>query len=187
MHPIEVLLVPLGRAFRGRRAGDAASIANSPDLATNEHFTLTSSGFGEGREIPAKYCGWLIGDNVSPALSWGTLPAGTTNVVLLFEDIDGPGTTPRVHTIVEFIPSGNGIAEGALETPAVSFAPRNGKPGRYAGPRPLPGHGSHCYRFHLYAIDTHVDVSAITDPEQLPGLLAGRVLASGTLTGTRTS
>jgi phosphatidylethanolamine-binding protein (PEBP) family uncharacterized protein len=186
MHPIEALLVPLGKAFRGRRAGDAASISNAPELSTSAHFALTSSGFADGKEIPAKYCGWLIGDNVSPALAWDALPAGTTDVVLLFEDVDGPGTEPRIHTIAEWAPTGDGISEGALVSTAVTFAPRNGKPGHYAGPRPLPGHGPHLYRFHLYALDAKVDVSAITPPE-LPALLEGHVLASGLLTGTRVS
>jgi phosphatidylethanolamine-binding protein (PEBP) family uncharacterized protein len=146
MLPIEVLLSPLGRAFRNRRSGDATSITNFPELATAE-------------------------------------------LVLVFEDIDGPGADPRIHTIAEFTPIGDGIAEGALTlgAPEVSFAPRNGRPAGYAGPRPLPGHGTHHYRFHLYAIDTSVDLGAIAAPEQLPPALAGHVLGSGLLIGTRKS
>lgn len=189
MHPIEVLLVPLGRAFRNRRSGDAASITNSPDLATDAHFAVTSPSFAEGEVIPARHCAWLIGENVSPALNWGGLPAGTTELVLVIEDIDGPGAEPRIHTIAQFTPSGGGIAEGALaaDTPGMSFANRSGKPGGYAGPRPLPGHGTHRYRFHLYATDTRIDLGAVTSPGQLPAALAGHVLGSGLLTGTRTS
>jgi phosphatidylethanolamine-binding protein (PEBP) family uncharacterized protein len=109
--------------------------------------------------------------------------------VLVIEDIDGPGAEPRIHTIAQFTPGGDGIAEGALaaDTPGMSFASRNGKPGGYAGPRPLPGHGTHRYRFHLYATDTPIDLGAVTSPGQLPAALAGHVLGSGLLTGTRTS
>jgi phosphatidylethanolamine-binding protein (PEBP) family uncharacterized protein len=189
MHPIEALLAPLGRAFRNRRSGDSTSITNAPELATAYHFAVTSPSFAQGEVIPAKHCGWLIGENVSPALNWGTLPIGTAELVLVFEDIDGPGADPRIHTIAEFVPTGDGIAEGALApaAPGVSFARRNGKPGGYAGPRPLPGHGTHHYRFHLYAMDSSVDLGAIAAPAQLPLALAGHVLGSGLLIGTRTS
>ncbi|MCU1414869.1 MAG: YbhB/YbcL family Raf kinase inhibitor-like protein [Microbacteriaceae bacterium] len=186
MHPLEVLLFPLGRAFRNRRAGEAASLANSPELTTDTHFSLTSPSFGEGQEIPARFCGPLIGQNVSPALTWGALPAGTRALVLLFEDIDGPGEAPRIHTVAVLASTGDGVAEGALVGPEVTFAPRYGKPGKYVGPRPLPGHGPHHYRFHLYAVDTMVDPATFT-AEQLPSALAGHVLASGLLIGTRTS
>ncbi|HXR44977.1 MAG TPA: YbhB/YbcL family Raf kinase inhibitor-like protein [Pseudolysinimonas sp.] len=187
MHPLEVLLTPLGRALRNRRAGEAASIAGDPQLATGTRFDVTSPSFADGQEIPAQHCGWLIGPNIAPALAWGPLPAGTVELVLLLEDLDGPSETPRVHTIASFPPPEGGLAEGALtpDAPGFRFAPRDGKPGRYVGPRPLPGHGTHRYRFHLYAVDAPIDVAALTDPRQLPGALAGHVLGSGTLIGTR--
>jgi hypothetical protein len=55
------------------------------------------------------------------------------------------------------------------------------------GPRPLPGHGTHRYRYHLYALDTDIDFTQVADLQAVPSALAGHVLASGTLTGTRTT
>lgn len=189
MHPVEVILSPLGRALRNRRPGPAHSVANAPELATPNRFELSSSAFRDGEVIPAKHCSFLIGQDVSPALSWSALPTGTTDLLLVFEDLDAPGVVPRIHTVVAFAPAPTGIAEGALAKGAAGFRfqPRFGRPGGYAGPRPLPGHGPHHYRFHLYALDAAVDLTKIERGEQLPAAIAGHVLASAMLTGTRTS
>jgi phosphatidylethanolamine-binding protein (PEBP) family uncharacterized protein len=53
----------------------------------------------------------------------------------------------------------------------------------YAGPRPIPGHGPHHYRFHLLALDRSIPDSAVTVKAVL-AVAAGHVLARGTLTGT---
>ena len=189
MHPVEVLLTPLGRAFRNRRADETASIANAPELATENRITVASPSFGDGEVIPAKHCGRFIGDDISPALDWSGVPAGTADLVLVIEDLDSPGASPSIHTVAAFASTGGGLPEGALtaEATGIRFLPNGRAPGRYAGPRPLPGHGPHRYRFHLYALDSRVDFAAVGDVEQLPAALGGHVLASGVLTGTRTS
>jgi phosphatidylethanolamine-binding protein (PEBP) family uncharacterized protein len=188
MHPVEVLLVPLGKAFRNRRADPDASLANAPELASSTRLSLTSPSFVDGQEIPARFCGPFIGYNVSPALEWGTLPANTVSVILLFEDLDSPGAAPGIHTIAQCAPT-EGLAEGALndDPSRFTFLPRRGKPGGYVGPRPMPGHGPHRYRFHVYALDTAVDFTSVSDVARLPAAMKGHTLASGTLMGIRTS
>jgi Raf kinase inhibitor-like YbhB/YbcL family protein len=189
MHPVEVLLLPVGWALRNRRPDESASLAHAPELQTGNRFTLTSPSFGDGEVIPARHCGKFIGADISPALAWGPLPPATKRLVLLFEDIDNPAAVPGIHTIAAFAPTEGGLPEGALsaDNPAVQFlrVPRGSA--RYAGPRPVPGHGPHRYRFHLYALDTDLDLTQVADAEHLPSAVAGHVLASGTLTGTRTS
>jgi phosphatidylethanolamine-binding protein (PEBP) family uncharacterized protein len=188
MHPVEVLLIPIGWALRNRRPDVAASLANAPELATGNRVELTSPSFRDGQVIPAKYCGQFIGDDVSPALTWGALPAGTTELLFVLEDLDNPGAIPGIHTVAAFAPTERGLPEGALtpDNPGVRFLPHRGR-ARYLGPRPLPGHGTHRYRFHLYAVDAAIDLSQVAGIERLPAALAGHVLASGTLSGTRTS
>lgn len=188
MHPLEVLLTPLGRAFRSRRSDPAASLANAPELVAPAPLTVTSTSFADGGVIPARHCGWLIGDDVSPALAWAPLPAGTVDILLVLEDLDSPGRMPRLHTVAA-LPVTESLAEGALgaDSPGIRFLPLDGKPGRYAGPRPLPGHGPHHYRFHVYALDVLVDLSSLQDAAALPAAVSGHVLAAGVLTGTRTA
>jgi len=190
MHPIEVLLTPLGRAFRNRRSDESASLSLAPELATDNRIGLSSPDFADGGVIPAEHCGWLIGANVSPALAWSALPDGTAELLLVFEDLDSPGTTPRLHTIAALRANGDGIPAGALtpQTEGVRFVSvRGGMPGGYRGPRPLPGHGPHRYRFHLYALDTHLDDTDLASVEALRKAADGHVLASGVLAGTRTA
>jgi phosphatidylethanolamine-binding protein (PEBP) family uncharacterized protein len=189
MHPIDLLLRPLGWAFRNRRAGETGSLANASELATPNHIDLSSPNFRDGGVIPAKHCGKFIGQDISPALTWGTLPAKTTDLVLMMEDLDSPGKAPRIHTIAAFPATAGGLAEGALapNAPGIRFLPSQRGPGKYAGPRPLPGHGPHQFRFHLYALETPVDLATIPDAEHLPSALSGHVLASGVVTGTRTA
>lgn len=189
MHPIEALLSPLGRILRNRRADESASIANAPELVSENHIELTSPSFRDGETIPAKHCGKFIGPEISPALNWSELPPNTKDLVLVFEDLDSPGRTPRIHTVAAFAPTVDGLGEGALtpDNPAVRFLPAPAKGSSYLGPRPMPGHGAHRYRFHLYALDTVVDLTPVGSADHLPAALAGHVLTSGTLTGTRTS
>ncbi|OIJ64065.1 YbhB/YbcL family Raf kinase inhibitor-like protein [Streptomyces mangrovisoli] len=189
MHPVEVLLLPVGRLLRNRRPDEAASIANAPGLATENRITLTSPAFRDGQVVPAKHCGQFIGDDTSPALAWSPLPEGTKGLVLVLEDLDVPTAAPGIHTIAAFPAVDGGLAEGALtpDDPRFHFLPNRRGQAKYAGPRPLPGHGTHRYRFHLYALDTDIDFTKVADMQAVPAALAGHVLASGTLTGTRTS
>ena len=53
----------------------------------------------------------------------------------------------------------------------------------YAGPRPIPGHGPHHYRFHVFAIDDTIP-DAVTTAKALLARMRGHVLARGVLTGT---
>ena len=53
----------------------------------------------------------------------------------------------------------------------------------YAGPRPIPGHGVHRYRFHVFAIDSPI-ADSVTTSKALLNAMAGHVLARGVLTGT---
>ncbi|UOZ02855.1 YbhB/YbcL family Raf kinase inhibitor-like protein [Amycolatopsis sp. WQ 127309] len=189
MHPVEALLVPVGRLLRNRRPDEAASIANAPGLATGNRITLTSPAFRDGEVVPAAHCGQFIGADVSPALTWSALPEGTQGLVLVLEDLDSPGAAPGIHTIAAFAPLDGGLPEGALTPadPRFRFVPNHRRQAKYVGPRPLPGHGTHRYRFHLYALDAAVDFTGVADAQAVPAALAGHVLASGTLTGTRTT
>lgn len=189
MHPVEALLTPLGRMFRNRHADETRSISHAPQLATQNHLVVTSPSFADGQEIPAKFCGRFIGENVSPAITWGELPVGTAELVLVMEDLDSPGTSPRLHAVAAFAPRNGGLPEGGLAagTSGVSFLPGTSGPLTYAGPRPLPGHGPHHYRIHLYALDAAVDLAGLTGIEQLLAAASGHVLASGILTGIRES
>ena len=141
--------------------------------------------FRDGELLPKASGGKGVGDNESPHLSWTGLPPGTRELVLIIDDVDVPLPRPLLHTVAVIEPGLAQIDTGALQPGADGIRLLRGDlPHRgYAGPRPIPGHGPHRYRFHIFALDTPIGED-VTNTKALLRQMAGRVLARGTLTGT---
>ncbi|WP_435173398.1 YbhB/YbcL family Raf kinase inhibitor-like protein [Actinacidiphila sp. bgisy145] len=188
MKLLAILLYPLGLLLRRKRAGTTHSISNAPELATAPTGTLglISPAFTHGATIPSHHATMDLGPNISPALSWEEPPAGTRQMLLVMEDTDTPTSRPARHMAAFFAPEPPSIEMGELteDNPRFTYLPDHRGRGGYQGPRPLPGHGTHHYHFHLYALDTATDASAAKDLDALLPQLAGHVLASGHLVGT---
>jgi hypothetical protein len=77
------------------------------------------------------------------------------------------------------------VDTGALqpETAGMRFIPGSLGHRGYAGPRPIPGHGPHRYRFLVFALDRPIPDDVAT-AKALLKQTAGHVLARGVLTGT---
>ena len=152
---------------------------------------VTSTAFGEGATIPARYTG--EGEDVSPPLAWSGLPEGTKELALICDDPDAPTPQPWVHWVIYKIPvSMTGLPEGIerrarLKQPAGVLQGRNSWPSQnvgYRGPMPPPGHGTHRYYFRLYALEAKLVVSPGVDKRGLLGEIEGHVLEEGRLMGT---
>ncbi|GAA5170630.1 MULTISPECIES: YbhB/YbcL family Raf kinase inhibitor-like protein [Amycolatopsis] len=187
MKLLELLLTPLGWLLRRERADEALSVTRAPELTTSDRIEVTSPAFRDGETIPARHCGPGIGVNTSPALRWRGLPARTRALLLIIEDVDTPTAKPGIHTVALFDAAVSELEEGALaaEDGRFRYVPNHRGRTGYVGPRPLPGHGTHRYRFHLYALDTAVDPGGGGAVDGLLPRLAGHVLAVGTLEGVR--
>lgn len=173
----------LGKLLYRVRAGSGRSpLVGITAPAT---LTITSTAFTDGGAIPTKHAGKGVGDNVSPALEWTGQPATTKQLVLVIEDFDVPLPRPLLHTIALIEPQLHAVDEGALRpgTPGLWFIPGTLGWTEYAGPRPIPGHGPHHYRFYLLALDQPVPES-VTDAKALLEAIPDHVLARGMLTGT---
>ena len=127
---------------------------SSPDLAGN---TFTArfilNGFG------------CTGENVSPALVWSNVPAGTRSLHLQIHDPDAPTGSGFWHwAVYNMPPSTTGLAQGAGNSPA-TLPPgayggntdffdtgATGANGNYGGPCPPAGDAPHRYNFTLYAL-----------------------------------
>ena len=117
---------------------------------------LTSDGFKHGARIPVQFT--RDGANVSPALTWNDLPAGTKQLALICDDPDAPTPHPFVHWVAYKIdPQAGGLPQGIAKQPAPGGA--IGAQGKtdfkdigYDGPEPPRGHGVHHYHFRLAAI-----------------------------------
>jgi Raf kinase inhibitor-like YbhB/YbcL family protein len=147
--------------------------------------TVTSPAFADGGSIPRRHAGKGVGDDVSPEVHWQGVPPGTAALVLLLDDVDVPLRSPLIHSVAVLEPTLDELAEGAFRpgTAGLRNVPTMLSKDGYSGPRPIPGHGPHNYRFHVLALDRRVP----KDARSVKAVLAaasGHVLARGTLTGS---
>jgi phosphatidylethanolamine-binding protein (PEBP) family uncharacterized protein len=106
-------------------------------------------------------------------------------VVVIIDDIDVPLPRPLLHTVAVIDPGVRSVEAGTLKpgTAGLRFLPGSLGHRGYVGPRPIPGHGPHRYRFLVFALDEPV-ADSVTKAKALLTQMAGHVLARGTLTGT---
>ena len=175
----------LGTLLRRVRAGERRSPLAGGGFDAPESITVSSAAFDDGGAMPASSAGKGVGANTSPALRWTGLPSGTGQLVLIIDDVDVPLPRPLLHTVAVIDPTVDHVAAGSLlpGTTGIRFIRADLGHRGYAGPRPIPGHGLHHYRFHVFAIDRPIPDS-ITKAKALLATMSGHVLARGTLTGT---
>jgi phosphatidylethanolamine-binding protein (PEBP) family uncharacterized protein len=145
---------------------------------------VTSPSFVDGAVIPTRHAGRGVGDDVSPALAWSGAPEDTRAVVLVVEDDDVPLPRPLWHTVAVLDGNVDHLDEGALRPDAADVVFLKTPLGRrYSGPRPIPGHGVHHYRFHVFALGQPLS-SGTTGRSGLLRDLHATATARGVLTGT---
>jgi Raf kinase inhibitor-like YbhB/YbcL family protein len=77
---------------------------------------LTVTGINEGRPIPARHAfcaGEAMGDNISPALGWSDVPAGTISIAVTCTDPDVPSDATDVNQEGRTVPA---------DLPRITFA-----------------------------------------------------------------
>jgi Raf kinase inhibitor-like YbhB/YbcL family protein len=175
----------LGKILRRVRAGAERSPLAGNAFDAPDSITVSSAAFDDGAAMPTSSAGKGVGANTSPALHWTGLPPGTRQVVLIIDDVDVPLPRPLLHTVAVIEPKVDRVAAGALQPGTAGIRFIRGDLGHrgYAGPRPIPGHGTHHYRFHVFAIDRPIPDS-VTKAKALLAAISGHVLARGRLTGT---
>lgn len=149
---------------------------------------ITSSAFDADAEIPTKYT--CDGDDVSPELTFEDVPDGAGSLVLIVDDPDAPDRV-WVHWLAWGLPADiGGLPEGVPGDEVVGDI-EGMRQGRtdfddvgYGGPCPPPGHGTHHYRFTLYAPDRHIDLDAGAGREALEEHMEGHVIDEALLVGT---
>jgi Raf kinase inhibitor-like YbhB/YbcL family protein len=173
----------LGKLLRRFRAGEDKSPLSGHEYTTTATIDITSPAFTNGGVIPQKHAGKGVGDNVSPALQWTGVPADTKQLVLIMDDLDVPMPKPLMHTIAVIEPDVGGLAEGELKPGTTGVRLVKAFGATYVGPRPIPGHGPHHYRFLVFALDQKIPHS-VADRKALLAAMAGHVVARGGLTGS---
>jgi Raf kinase inhibitor-like YbhB/YbcL family protein len=145
--------------------------------------TFTSPAFADNEFVPVQYT--CDGDNISPPLKWSDVPDGTVELVLLFEDPDGPGGmggTQVYWVLFGLDPASGGLEEGKVPAGAVGGKNDYGRTD-WAGPCPPRGR-AHRYVFTLLALSEPSGLTEGASPRKdLPYALSGKVLAKAELTG----
>ena len=150
---------------------------------------------------PEKYIGR---ENVSPPLEWTGIPEGTQSIALLMESdqiahetdpdvkwthwliwnipADATGLPERVATTTEVAAIGAGVRQGTNDDNAIG----------YYGPCPVPTTVTYRqtqlkivfeYVFHVYALDTVLDLPAGATRSEFIQAIDGHVLSSGLIMG----
>jgi Raf kinase inhibitor-like YbhB/YbcL family protein len=148
---------------------------------------LKSDWFLNGKPMPLRSAGIGVGENISPPLSWSSVPTGTAELAILMEDPDAPLPRPFVHMIAYRItPDKSSVAEGTLthETTGVAFGRSTVGAQGYMGPRPIPGHGPHRYIFQVLALGRCTAFSSAPKLKAFLDGIAGTVIGRGVLMGT---
>lgn len=179
-----VLAGCLDESGDGNGERDVASLTTKDTESTLQ---MSSSAFGDGGTIPAKYT--FDGADVSPPLSISGVPDTAESLVLVVDDPDAPNP-PFTHWLLWNVPTdASAIPEGITQSRTV--AELNGaKQGTnsfgelgYRGPRPPKGDGPYTYRFTLSAVETPLNVQAGARRGQVTQGLRDNLVATARITG----
>ena len=138
-------------------------------------FSITSSDFKEGEEIPKKF-GYKF-ENKEPKLDFNNVPENTQTIALIMDDPDAMAAVGKVwvHWLQYFdFPSKNLIIEGKTDFGEIG----------YGGP--APPNGRHTYIFKSYALDIKLDLKEGYSKQELEDAMKGHIIAEARLTGTFT-
>jgi Raf kinase inhibitor-like YbhB/YbcL family protein len=151
-------------------------------------FSIQSSAFHDGAEIPTEYT--ALGADKSPPLAWSEPPDGTRSLALVVEDPDAPDpAAPKrvfTHWVLYNVPADAGGLEAGLDPSTLPEGARAGLNDfeRVGWNGPKPPIGRHRYFFKLYALDSELPALDRPTKRDLERAMKGHVLAETELVGT---
>ena len=146
-------------------------------------FSISSSAFTEGGNIPSKFTCDAGMTNPSPALSWKDAPANTKSFVLIMHDPDAPLAGGFTHWVLFDIPATTMQLPEAFQPGSVGVSGNSGfRRQGYGGP--CPPSGSHHYHFMLSALDVPtLGLAAGATKADVEKAMEGHVLGKADLVG----
>jgi Raf kinase inhibitor-like YbhB/YbcL family protein len=157
-------------------------------VQTPQTLSVSSPTIKAGERIPADHT--ADGKNMSPALMWTNVPAGTKEFAVIVDDPDVPMPQPFVHWVIYKIPAtAKGLPENIPIDPAAPMPTEiagavQGTSGFkrpiYRGPAPPAGKPHH-YHFTVYALDTTLDLPPGATKPQLLEAMKGHIIGQGEL------
>lgn len=153
-------------------------------------FTLTTSSFQDGGEIPAKYT-QSSPNPVSPSLAWSHVPANTAAFVMIMHDpeaVDNHMTEDHLHWMLLNIPATvHELPEGVAATPQLPDGTIQGKNvGGTVGYRG-PGAGAqgphHHYTLEMFALDAKLGLGPDATRTEVLKAMEGHILGKAVVVG----
>jgi Raf kinase inhibitor-like YbhB/YbcL family protein len=140
--------------------------------------TVTSSAFGDGQPIPARFT--CDGAGVSPPLAWQGVPPNAQALALVVDDPDAPRGTFVHWVVLDIDPSVKSVGEAA--TPGNVQARNSAGDAAYFGP--CPPKGTHHYRFTVFALSSATGLAAGAKLDDALKAIDAAAVAQGRLVGT---
>jgi len=148
-----------------------------PSAAVPRELELLTS-WPDGAEIPVRHTCDDV--DVSPALTWTNVPAGSTELAITVTDLDAAGF---VHWIVYGIdPAATALAEGTLPENTYQWVNDFGVEG-YGGPCPPAGQ-DHRYIFTVHALNQQLELADDASADEVISILNMTAITQSSLTGT---
>ncbi len=139
---------------------------------------ISSSVFHSHGVIPAQYT--CDGEGLHPSLNISGVPESAKSLALIVHDHDAPGGDFAHWVIWNIDPRIRDIGPGAVPPGAAQGENDAGQIGWTA---PCPPSGTHRYEFHLYALDSMLDLIAATHKAGLRNHMNGRIVEEASFTG----
>lgn len=161
--------------------GGTGGTGDGETNGTVEPFSLVAPWL-DGGDIDARHT--CDGIDVSPALSWGAVPAGTVEIAIaMVDDSAVSDGQPFVHWVIGGLnPAEIALVEDDVPLGALQALNFFGDVG-YGGPCPPPGDDPHRYRLTAYALNQQLELADGDPGTEFLATIATISIASTDVTG----
>jgi Raf kinase inhibitor-like YbhB/YbcL family protein len=175
-----VVLWLLALAASAAACGGSDSSPKENAIPQTSHvITVSSTAFGDGQAIPARFT--CDGDGETPPLAWTNVPKDAAALALVVDDPDAPNGTFVHWVVLDLPPDTVGLQPDTVPSGAAQAKNSAGK-ASYASP--CPPSGTHHYRFTVYALSKRTGLSDGADTDTALAAIRSAATAQGRLVGT---
>ena len=159
---------------------DKNKVSGEPPKSDNPLKVASPAIRSQGQTIPKRYT--CDGEDVSPPILWGGVPAEAREMAIMVEDPDAPDGT-FVHWSVWGIDPALGRLPSSPDPKTVIQGKNSFAKIGYGGPCPPKGDPPHRYEFIVYALRKPLGLQAGAEPQTVRQTIATVVDARGILVG----
>lgn len=180
-----MLIGIVGLCAAALAVNSCSTVKQQGDNAMNINLRVTSEVFAHNGYIPVRHTGQ--GEEISPPLEWKSVDPAAKTIAIIMDDPALPFITvthwllwnipATINKIPENIPHGKVVTSLHDACQGKNFYREIG----YLGPK--PPFGTHTYRFHVYVLDTVLDLEPGANKKQLQKAMEGHILQYGLLRG----